>query len=889
MDGLDKTLQRELGQKHITESKVDSQLKLTNYLTERIEFAPSCQEDTYLEKLREKYEPINVTKETMEQPTTIGDEPNTTINTTIDTTIDTTTTINTTTNTTTTIPTPHRVLYDPINLQLKWLKSNSIGSGLSNMGNTCFLNSVLQCLTYTPPLYNHLIAEDHKASCQVQGFCSMCELQRLVMRLTNPTTASIRPIPIIQNLKVFAKHLRFGKQEDAHEFLRYFIDSLQKACLHGYPSKLDVHSKHTTVIHQIFGGYHRSQVKCLVCNKTSNTFDPLLDINLDIKGCSSILQALSRSIKVDSLDGDNKYACPFCKKMTRATKHLTIETLPNVLTIQLKRFEYNSIFGGKISKVVTYPSALNMRPYMSETQGQDEWYQLYGVLVHFGFSCHSGHYYCYVKNSNNIWYSMNDSMVTQVSQNTATSQEAYLLFYVKDNNYTPPAKTKTSMSSFEGSKKQMNNVTKPTGVVSPSPKVIPPSPPPPPPLSPTNTFSTTTSKKPPPIKIQPFSHPASTVFTPRSVTTKSKSSTPQSTQLTPKDNTSNNTNSNISTTTSASNISSTATADSISHSSSTATASSIIRSSSTDNTTDSKSTNNNDSSSSSSTLNSVAIEKEKPHAYVQPIPHKPTARVLPSPQSKSIKSTDTAQDQPQTDSSDHWNVSDVSTITYGPALPPDIVQGSSNNWTVTSLGDKESPLVEDDEDKTNYHFNKSKGKKKNYKRREAVDSSDNDNDSNDEDKVDKDDESQSETHAKTSNEDKKRHRDRSSEEESRKRRKKSHHKKHKKHHSRHHHTSSDDDDSDIEVDRKGKSEQNHRKKHHEDVKEKKHTKEKRNVRGKKDKKKMKSKNVPEIKWDDNHSKRHHSKHLPNHEDSKLPTILDTIDKGLGKEGIVTII
>ncbi len=56
-----------------------------------------------------------------------------------------------------------------------------------------------------------------------------------------------------------AKHFRLGRQEDAHEFLRYFIDGLQRSCLHGYPAKLDPHSKATTVIHQIFGGYHRSQ------------------------------------------------------------------------------------------------------------------------------------------------------------------------------------------------------------------------------------------------------------------------------------------------------------------------------------------------------------------------------------------------------------------------------------------------------------------------------------------------------------------------------------------------------------------------------------------------------------------------------------------------------
>ena len=76
-----------------------------------------------------------------------------------------------------------------------------------------------------------------------------------------PLSLSLLPLllpPLLST--VFAKHFRNGHQEDAHEFLRYFIDSLQKISLIGHqPSKLDMYSKHTTVIHQIFGGYHRSQ------------------------------------------------------------------------------------------------------------------------------------------------------------------------------------------------------------------------------------------------------------------------------------------------------------------------------------------------------------------------------------------------------------------------------------------------------------------------------------------------------------------------------------------------------------------------------------------------------------------------------------------------------
>lgn len=44
-----------------------------------------------------------------------------------------------------------------------------------------------------------------------------------------------------------------------------------------------------------------------------------------------------------------------------------------------------------------YPEFLNIRPYMSQNNGDPVMYGLYAVLVHSGYSCHAGHYYCYVK------------------------------------------------------------------------------------------------------------------------------------------------------------------------------------------------------------------------------------------------------------------------------------------------------------------------------------------------------------------------------------------------------------------------------------------------------------------------------------------------------------
>jgi ubiquitin C-terminal hydrolase len=67
----------------------------------------------------------------------------------------------------------------------------------------------------------------------------------------------------------------------------------------------------------------------------------------------------------------------------------------------------------KISKHVEFPERLDLSPYMSQnTRKTAKPYQLYGVLVHMGGGCHSGHYYAYVKNANGKWYCMDDDDVS---------------------------------------------------------------------------------------------------------------------------------------------------------------------------------------------------------------------------------------------------------------------------------------------------------------------------------------------------------------------------------------------------------------------------------------------------------------------------------------------
>ncbi|NWI55153.1 UBP42 hydrolase, partial [Calyptomena viridis] len=328
---------------------------------------------------------------------------------------------------------PQRILFPPEKICMDWQQTQSVGVGLQNLGNTCFLNSTLQCLTYTPPLANYMLSLEHTKSCHVEGFCMMCTMESHINQVLCCSNNAIKPTSVINGLKRIGKHFHFGSQEDAHEFLCFTVDALQKACLNG-STKLDRSSQATTLIYQIFGGYLRSRVKCLNCKAVSDTYEPFLDVTLDIKAVTSVTRALEQFVKPEQLDGENSYKCSKCKKMVPASKRYTIHRSSNVLTISLKRFA--NFTGGKINKDVKYPEYLDLRAYMSQSIGEPLIYALYAVLVHSGFNCNAGHYLCFIKAGNGLWYRMNDASVELSDIKTVLNQQAYVLFYIRRYDLT---------------------------------------------------------------------------------------------------------------------------------------------------------------------------------------------------------------------------------------------------------------------------------------------------------------------------------------------------------------------------------------------------------------------------------------------------------------------
>ncbi|XP_010616813.1 ubiquitin carboxyl-terminal hydrolase 36 isoform X2 [Fukomys damarensis] len=389
-------------------------------LLQKIEFEPASKSFSYqLESLKSKYVLLNPKTEGASRPKS-GDEPQAKRQGTGSERLPGSSSDG--------VPAPQKVLFPTERLSLRWERIFRVGAGLHNLGNTCFLNATVQCLTYTPPLANYLLSREHARSCHQGSFCMLCVMQNHIVQAFANSGNAIKPISFIRDLKKIARHFRFGNQEDAHEFLRYTIDAMQKACLNGY-AKLDRQTQATTLVHQIFGGYLRSRVKCSVCKSVSDTYDPYLDVALEIRQAANIVRALELFVKPDVLSGENAYMCAKCKKKVPASKRFTIHRTSNVLTLSLKRFANFS--GGKITKDVGYPEFLNIRPYMSQSNGDPVMYGLYAVLVHSGYSCHAGHYYCYVKASNGQWYQMNDSLVHSSNVKVVLNQQAYVLFYLR--------------------------------------------------------------------------------------------------------------------------------------------------------------------------------------------------------------------------------------------------------------------------------------------------------------------------------------------------------------------------------------------------------------------------------------------------------------------------
>ncbi|KAJ6939241.1 hypothetical protein NC651_005626 [Populus alba x Populus x berolinensis] len=279
-------------------------------------------------------------------------------------------------------------------------------AGLTNLGATCYANSVLQCL-YMNASFREIVFSVEPDLLNEQPVLN--QFARLFAQLHASKMAVIDPAPFIMTLE-----LDNAVQQDGHEFLTLLL-SLLECCLNH--SKI---SKVKTVVQDLFRGSVSQVTTCSNCGRDSDASsktEDFYELELNVKGLKSLDESLDQYLSVEQLHGENQYNCELCKSTVDATHRIRLRTLPDVLNFQLKRYEFlpKTTTRKKITSAFGFPGELDMGLRLSEPS-QLEWiYDLSAVLIHKGTAVNSGHYIAHIKDENTgQWWAFDDEHVSNL-------------------------------------------------------------------------------------------------------------------------------------------------------------------------------------------------------------------------------------------------------------------------------------------------------------------------------------------------------------------------------------------------------------------------------------------------------------------------------------------
>lgn len=191
-------------------------------------------------------------------------------------------------------------------------------AGLQNLGNTCFMNSALQCLVHTPPLVEYFL-QDYGDEINIENPLGMhgelaVAFGELLRKLWSSGQTSVAPRVFKGKLARFAPQFSGYNQHDSQELLAFLLDGLHED-LNRVKRKPYIETKDSdgrpdgevaaecwtnhkarndSVIVDICQGQYKSTLVCPVCGKISITFDPFMYLSLPLP--STIMRTMTVTV-----------------------------------------------------------------------------------------------------------------------------------------------------------------------------------------------------------------------------------------------------------------------------------------------------------------------------------------------------------------------------------------------------------------------------------------------------------------------------------------------------------------------------------------------------------------------------------------------------------------
>jgi len=337
--------------------------------------------------------------------------------------------------------------------------------GLKNRGNTCYLNTSIQCLSNVQPMTEYFLTNSHVTDlnnrfCELKGksineIILTKEYSKLIKALWS-TTSPIEPKTFHELIQKYDERFMGYDQQDAQESLSLILDYLHEGLKYdveiNYSGTIensldeivvesiknwrkDLQNKYS-IIADLFFGQYVNKIMSLEDSNTdsliSKTFEMFSILSIPIYG-KTLYDSMSKYFEKEILE--SKYLDEKNNEYISAYRQIRLMRVPKFLIIVLKRYKTN-VNGNliKSQSMISFPfDDLDLSSYSEGYDTIDCELKLISIGCHRG-GLNGGHYFAICKHTNEKWYKYDDDEVKEFDiENNKNSlfKDGYILIYQK--------------------------------------------------------------------------------------------------------------------------------------------------------------------------------------------------------------------------------------------------------------------------------------------------------------------------------------------------------------------------------------------------------------------------------------------------------------------------